>query len=135
MSTADSSTNMQTHIRDDASGTEIGVGFRLESLEVRDQDIISSGYLSTGQMATDGRIRLLETWRCPACGHENWARVTISGTEVIAIEPVILDRSTLESAQYIADSCYIVASSISGIPARDLMEGKVNPVGVLFDRL
>lgn len=61
--------------------------------------------------------------------------MTISGTEVIAIEPVILDRSTLESAQYIADSCYIVASSISGIPARDLMEGKVNPVGVLFDRL
>lgn len=135
VSAADSSTNMQTHIRDDANGIEIGVGFRLDPLEVRNQDIVSSGYLATGQMATDGRTRLLETWRCPACGHENWARVTISGTEVIAIEPIILDRSTLESAQYITDHCYIVASSISGIAARDLMEGKVNPVRVLFERL
>lgn len=135
VSTADSSTNMQTHIRDDASGIEIGVGFRLGPLEVRDQDIVSSGYLATGRTATDGRIRLLETWRCPACGHENWARVILSGPEVMAIESVILDRSTLENAQYISDSAYIVASRISGIPARDLMEGKVNPVRVLFDRL
>jgi hypothetical protein len=126
---------MQTHIRDDASGIEIGAGFRLEPLEVRDQDLTSSGYLATGQTGTDGRVRLLETWRCPACGHENWARVTLSGTEVMAIEPVILDRSTLEAAQYISDGCYVVASRVSGIPARDLMEGKVNPVRVLFDRL
>ena len=78
-------------------------------------------------------IRELE--RCPACGHEHWARVTLSGTEVMAIEPVILDRPTLEAAQYISDGCYVVASRVSGIPARDLMEGKVNPVRVLFDRL
>lgn len=135
VSAADSSTNMQTHIRDDASGIEIGVGFRLGPLEVRDQDIMSSGYLATDRVATDGRVRLLETWRCPACGHENWARVTLSGTEVVAIEPVILDRSTLETAQYISDGCYVIASKVSGIPARDLMEGRVNPVRVLFDRL
>src|SRR5690242_11010843 len=97
VSGADSSTNMQTHIRDDASGIEIGVGFHLELLEVRDQDIVSSGYLSTGRTATDGRVRLLETWRCPACSYENWARVTISATEVVAIEPVVLDRPTLEN--------------------------------------
>jgi hypothetical protein len=60
MSTADSSTNMQTHIRDDASGIEIGVGFRLEPLEVRDQDILSSGYLATGRAATDGRSSCLK---------------------------------------------------------------------------
>jgi hypothetical protein len=135
VSAADSSTNMQTHIRDDASGIEIGVGFRLEPLEVRDQDIVSSGYLSTSRTATDGRVRLLETWRCPTCGHENWACVTLSGTEVMAIEPVVLDRPTLENAQYISDSCYLVASRISGIPAREFMAGKLDPVRVLFDRL
>lgn len=70
VSAADSSTNMQTHIRDDAAGSEITVGYRLEPLEIRDQDIVSSGYLATGQASTDGHIRLLETWQCPTCGHE-----------------------------------------------------------------
>jgi hypothetical protein len=135
VSAADSSTNMQTHLRDDASGIEIGVGFRLDRLEVRDQDIVSSGYLATGRGSPDGQVRLLETWRCPACAHENWARVTISEIEVAAVEPVVLDRATLETAQYISEGCYILASKISGIPARDLMEGKVDPVRVLLDRL
>lgn len=135
VSAADSSTNMQTHVRDDASGIEIGVGFRFEPLEVREQDIMASSYLTTGRTSADGRIRLLETWRCTACGHENWARVTIAGTELVAIESVILDRTTLESTQFISDGCYLLASKLSGIPARDLMEGKVNPVQVLLERL
>ena len=138
MSTADSSTNMQTHMRDDASGIEIGVGFRFVPLEVRDQDIASSGYLATGRASTDGRTQLLETWRCPACGHENWGMVTLAGVEVVAIEStesIVLDRATLEHAQLISDGCYALASKLSGIPARDLMEGKINPVRVLLERL
>ena len=135
LSVADSSTNMQTHIRDDASGIEIGVGFRFEPLEVRDQDIMASGYLATGRVSMDGRTRLLETWRCPACGHENWARVSLAGIELVAIESVVLDRAILESAQFITDGCYLLAAKLSGIPARTLMEGKANPVQVLLERL
>ncbi|HEU4734437.1 MAG TPA: hypothetical protein VFT22_41390 [Kofleriaceae bacterium] len=135
VSTADSSTNMQTHLRDDSSGIEIGVGFRLAPLEVREQDIVSSGYLGTARASTDGRTRLLETWQCPTCGHENWGRVTLAGVDVVAIESVVLDRATLECAQFISDGCYALASKLSGIPARDLMEGKINPVHVLLERL
>jgi hypothetical protein len=135
VSAADSSTNMQTHLRDDASGMELGVGFRFEPLEVREQDIAASSYLSTGRASADGRIHLLETWRCPTCSNENWARVTIADTELTGIEPVVLDRTALEGAQFISDGCYLLASRLSGIPAQDLMEGRVNPVQVLFERL
>lgn len=132
---ADSSTNMQTHLRDDAGGIEIGVGFRLDPLEVRDQDIASSGYLPVNRDPADGRTRLLETWQCPTCGHKNWGRVTLAGTEVAAIEAVTLDRATLAGAQFITDNCFTLASHVSGIPANDLMTGKVSPVSVLLERL
>jgi hypothetical protein len=135
VSAADSSTNMQTHLRDDASGIEISVGFRLGAFEVRDQDITESGYLATGRAGMDSQVRILETWQCPSCSHENWGRVTLSGVEVVGIAPVILDRRELECAQYISEGCYILASKLSGIPARDLMTRTVDPVRVLLERL
>jgi len=134
-SPADSSTNMQTHLRDDARGIEIGVGFQLDPLELRDQDIESSGYLPVSRERVDGRIRLLETWSCPTCQHENWARVTIAGTEVVAIEGATLDRATLAGAQFITESCFIAAARVSGIPTQELMMGTVDPVSVLLERL
>ena len=134
-SAADSSTNMQTHVRDDARGIEIAAGFELDPLEVRDQDLQSSGYLATGRPRSDGATRLIESWTCPVCKHENWARVTIDGTRVSAIEGIALDRAALEGAQFITDGCYVRAASLSGLPAQDLMTGVVDPVRVLFERL
>jgi len=49
---------MQTHVRDDARGIEIAAGFELDPLEVRDQDLQSSGYLATGRPRSDGATRL-----------------------------------------------------------------------------
>jgi hypothetical protein len=134
-SAPDSSTDMQTHVRDDAGGIEISVGFQLDPLEVRERDIESSGYLAVNREPAGDRIHLLETWTCPNCRHENWGRVTIAGTEIVAIEGVRLDRATLLGAQFITENCFIVAAQVSGIPAQDLMTGKVNPVSVLLERL
>ena len=134
-SAADSSTNMQTHLRDDARGIEIAAGFELDPLEVRDQDLGSSGYLATGRPRSDGATRLIESWTCPVCKHENWARITIDGTRVAAIEGIALDRKALEGAQFITDGCYALAASLSGLPAQDLMTGAVDPVRVLLERL
>jgi hypothetical protein len=135
VSPADASTNMQTHIRDDASGIEIGVGFQLDPLEVRDQDLESSGYLPVGRGHTVDHVQVLNPWVCPTCNHENWGRVTLVGTEVVAIESVPLDRAMLAGAQFIAQDCYVDAARVSGIAERDLLEGKINPVSVLLDRL
>lgn len=134
-SAADSSTDMQTHLRDDARGIEIAAGFALDPLEVRDQDLRSSGYLATGRPRSDGATRLIESWTCPVCKQPNWARITIDGTRVAAIEGITLDRKALEGAQYITDGCYALAASLSGLPAQDLMTGAVDAVRVLLERL
>src|SRR5947207_12883800 len=98
MSAADSSTNMQTHLRDDASGIELGLGFHFEPLEVRGQDIMASSYISTGRVSVDGRSRLLEMWRCPACGTATCARVRITGTVLTEIDSVLRGRARLHTA-------------------------------------
>jgi len=134
-SAADSSTDMQTHLRDDARGIEIGAGFELDPTEVRDQDIRSSGYLATGRPRSDGATRLIESWTCPVCKRENWARITIDGTKVAAIEGIALDRKALEGAQFITDGCCVLAARLSGLPTHDLMTGAVDPVKVLLERL
>jgi hypothetical protein len=131
VSAADSSTNLQTHIRDDARGIEIPVGFELDPLEVRDQDIEESGYLPTGGARSDDRTRLLAPWVCPTCNHENWARVTLAGTNVSAIEAVALDRAALAGAQFIAESCFVISAQLLGRPLADFAPGGPDPVAVL----
>jgi len=130
-SPADSSTDLQTHIRYDARGIEIPVGFQLHARDATDRRIEGSGYLPIGHGRAEGRSRLLDTWSCPTCEHENWACVTIVGTAVVAIEGVTLDRATLESAQFITESCFIAAAQVSGLPSQEITD----PVSVLLERL
>lgn len=134
VSPATSATNMQTHLRDDAHGIELGVGDQLDPRDLGDDDIADSGYLPVNRR-DDARIRLLDQWQCPTCQRENWAQVTVDGSTISAIEAVTLDRATLMRAQFITESCFILAAQLSGIPADDLMTGKVSPVSVLLDRL
>jgi hypothetical protein len=126
---------MQTHIRGHARGIEIGIGFELDAQDIRDQEIAASGYLPINRDSSDERIQLLETWQCPNCGHENWARITLVGTQVAAIEAIELDRVALAEAQFITDNCFILASQLSGTPGSDFVEGKLSPVRVLLEKL
>jgi hypothetical protein len=135
-SPADSSTNMQTHLRDDADHRELSVGFALDPLEVRPQDITSSGYLPVAPQAADATFTLLETWECPACGSaDQWARISVRDAVIAAIDSVALDRATLETSNFISDQCFMIASALSGLPGEQLMTGAVDPVAVLREHL
>jgi hypothetical protein len=137
VSPATSATNLQTYIRHNARGIEIPIGYELDPRDILDENIESSGYLPIHLDRAEGQTRLLDTWTCPTCSHEVWARVTLDGTRVAAIEGVTLDRATLASAQFITENCFITAAQISGIPAQDLMmgTGTLDPVKVLLERL
>lgn len=135
-SPADSSTNMQTHIRDDADGSELGVGARLDPLDVRVEDILNSGYQLVRRPDPGGRVVLLETWQCEACGRgDNWARIAISDGLVQSIEAVRLDREVLENANFISDQCEVLAAQLSGLPATEFATGAADCVEVLRQRL
>src|SRR5262245_50462812 len=95
VSPADSSTNMQTHIRRNARVLDIPVGFQLDAIDAREDRIRQQGYLAVGCERPDDRTRLIEQWECPTCKHENWAQITLDGGRVAAIDAVTLDRATL----------------------------------------
>lgn len=129
---ADSSTNMQTHLRDDARGEELGLGSAIEPADLRPADILNSGYQLIREPIAGEPLRLLEMWTDPACGRGDlWALVTIDGTRLASIVAVSLNQATLASAHYISDNCVVVATAISGVPAADLVSGKVHCVDVL----
>ena len=133
-SEATSVTNMQTHLRDDARGIELPAGFDLHPAEVTDASVSDAGYLRVGPR--DARVRLLETWTCPTCGHQNWARVTIDGTRIERVEGIALDRATLAEAQFIADEAALaVAARLTGKPSNALWERRDQIVPTLLARL
>jgi len=135
-SRADSSTNMQTHLRDDADARELGVGFELDPLEVRPQDVAASGYLPVSPQPADGTFTLLETWECPTCRTaDQWARIDVRDGVITAIAGVTLDRRTLEAAHFISDQCFLRASTLSEAAGRALIDGTVDPVAVLREHL
>lgn len=136
VSSPTSATNMVTHVRDDANGSELSVGSELDALDLRTDDILSSSYQLVSAPAPGEPIRLLDMWRCPSCGRsDNWALVTISGNRITEIKAVILDRVMLERANFISDQCFILAAQLSDIPATDLISGNASSVDVLRRRL
>ena len=138
-SPATSATNMQTHLRDDADGSELGVGAQLDPLDVRTGDILASGYQLVAQPEPGELIRLLEMWECPACNRsDNWAMITLRGASVPStatplqptesaptpsiesIDAVTLDLETLERAHFISDACEMFAARLAGLQLKDL---------------
>jgi hypothetical protein len=96
-------TAMQTHLREDAYGLELGVGFVFDPRDLTTRSILGSGYALIAEPPPGGPIRLLDVWECPECSTEPWAMVTIADGRIERIEAVELTRATLEAANFISD--------------------------------
>lgn len=93
---------MQTHIRVDADGSALGVGYDFDPLDLKLDKILRCGYLLVSP-PPEGSLRLLETWTCPTCETEQWGMVTIDRGRVQAVEAVQLDRASLDLATFISE--------------------------------
>jgi hypothetical protein len=116
VSPRDASTNMQTKLRDEPELASFGVGdrfdFDLKAVE-------ESGYRKIQDVAHGDPIRILQPWECPWCGRAfNWAMIEIartpSGMPIARIDPVVLDRATLESAHFISEEALYVLEQLEG---------------------
>ena len=126
-------TNMQSHLRDDANGSELAVGTQLDPLDVRRDDVLNSGYLLVSEPAPGEAICLLEIWECPSCKRaDNWALITISGTKITGIEAVTLDRDTLDSANFISE---VYADLLAEALRREEPATSTSSVDILRQRL
>lgn len=111
-------TAMQTHIRDDAQGDSLGVGFEFDPRDLTTSSIVDSGYALVADPPPGGPIRLLDLWTCPEGQTEEWAMVTITGGRIAKIEAVTLTRATLEAANFISDvNAELAAERVGGTTA------------------
>lgn len=96
VSSATAYTNMQTHLRDDANGSVLAVGYELEAADLTTSSIVASGYSLITSPSVGGEICLLEVWTCQACVVERWASVRIVNQRIARIEAVSMNRATFE---------------------------------------
>lgn len=137
MSPATSITNMQTHIRGGgADGSELPVGTLLKPAYLTAKHLHGAGYALITQPPVEKPIRLLDVWTCPECETEQWAVVEVSGTRIDRIEAVLLNRATLESANFISDAdAELLAESLPGLSHTELGGRKLGSVDILRLRL
>ncbi len=95
-------TAMQTHIRDNADGSELGVGFVFDPSDLTTKNILESDYALIAEPPDGGPIRLLNDWICFEGSTEEWAMITIADGKIARIEAVVLTRKTLEAANFIS---------------------------------
>jgi hypothetical protein len=128
---------MQTHIRGGgADGSELPVGTLLKPAYLTAKHLHGAGYALITQPRADGPIRLLDVWTCPECETEQWAVVEIAGTRIDRIEAVLLNRATLEGANFISDAdAELLAESLPGLLQTEPGGRKLSNVDILRLRL
>lgn len=130
-------TNMQTHIRGGgADGSELPVGTLLKPAYLTAKHLQGAGYALITQPRVEWPIRLLDVWTCPECETEQWAVVEVAGTRIDRIEGVLLNRATLEGANFISDAdAELLAESLPELLKAEPGGRKLGSVEILRLRL
>jgi predicted nucleic-acid-binding Zn-ribbon protein len=128
--------NMQTHLRSDADGSELSIGYSFEPIELITEHILDAGYALISGPKTMGQVRLLDVWSCPKCETDQWAVVEIVEGKITRIEAVSMDLAVLEGSNFIAEvNAELLAASLLDIPPWELSERKLDVVTVLRQQL
>ena len=136
VSPATAVTGMQTHIRRDANGSELSVGYVFDPGDLKTEHILGAGYALIAAPRSEGSLRLLDVWTCPECETEEWAVVDIVNRRIERIEAVRLDRATLESSNYISDvNSDLLASALSDLSQEEMRDRNVSSIEILRQQL
>lgn len=137
-SSVDENTNMQTHLRDDADGSRLGIGFQFDLEELQTRRILDSSYLliAVPAPASPSAIRLLNTWICPACKTDQWAAVEIADGRLTQISSIALTKRQLVAANFIGQvDAELLAAALVGMDSLEFVEQQLDPVEVLREHL
>jgi hypothetical protein len=129
-------TNMQTHLRDDANGSGLPIGFVFDEADLEARNIAESGYLLVKDPGTGSNIYILNTWHCPSCGTEQWALVKIADGVLDDISGLLMNREALDRSNFIGEgAAALLAAALLDIAPWELTERKLDPIEVLRQRL
>ena len=113
VSASDSSTGMQTYLRDDPQLENLGVG---SAVGVEFNDMEGKRYIEVS--APSHEVILLDTWNCLRCGHPNWAQITITNGVITDIHAVKFNREIVANATYVLyDAVWLVSDDHTLEPA------------------
>ena len=127
---------MQTHLRGDANGAALGVGYLLDPADLNAEAVRGAGYLLITPPAAEGTLRLLNGLSCYTCNTDQWAVVEILESRITRIEAVSLNRAVLEDANFIgAVDAELLAAASLGLSSREMRERKLDTVTVLRQHL
>ncbi|HEX3483285.1 MAG TPA: hypothetical protein VHT91_50080 [Kofleriaceae bacterium] len=128
--------NMQTHIRADADGSALGVGYSFDPEDLTTEHLFSAGYALISPPLHPGSMRLLDLWICPADQTEQWAMIEIVAGRIDNIEAVDMNRATFEKANFISEgNADFLAEAIAGISQSEIAERKLSSVEILRQNL
>ena len=122
-SLADTSTNMQTYLRDEPDMASLKVGDPLAIDPERIRRGRYDGYLTVRIPKPGEPIRILQTWECPYCGSPaNWAEVVVSNGLIESINAVKFDREHFERNSLISNDAISIAADLTRKPFNELVE-------------
>lgn len=131
VSAPDSSTNMQTYIRDESQLAFLGEG---AAVDVSPANMRDSSYYVVREPQPGEVVKILQTWECPSCGKpSNWAVVSVKNGRIQGVAAVPLNRQTFERAHYISLDADGVAADVSGRPVTEIVGEDV--VAILREHL
>jgi hypothetical protein len=104
---------IQTRIRGSAADdSTLSVGYSFESGKLTRENLERNGYVQVNAVPPGAPIRLLDLWSCIDCRSERWVLWEIADGELRSVEPVELDRATLDRAHYVNQ----LNAELSGLP-------------------
>lgn len=120
---ADTSTNMQTYLRDEPEMASLTVGDPLALDPERIRRGEYDGYYSVRAPEPGEPIRILQTWECPSCDSPaNWAEIVVRAGLIDSIDAVNFDREPFERSHLISNDAISIAADLTGKPFSQLVE-------------
>jgi phage FluMu protein Com len=104
ISKSDSSTNMQTKIRENMTFEELGVG---HTLEINEESLFGAGYSLFNQPDIGEDVVLIDVWECKNCnrGGRNWAKIVVRDGIINEVSAFPVSKNVVNEANYIVDEC------------------------------
>lgn len=104
ISDSNSSTNMQTKIRENPNYEELGVG---RSLQINQYAIDRGNYTVLRWPAQNENIVILDMWECQFCdkGGRNWAKIIVQNGVISEVFSVEKTQQVVNHSHFISDEC------------------------------
>lgn len=133
VSPATAITDMQTYIRGDADGSELPVGCSLDPMDLTVRHLVGADYKLIAPPLANGSLRLLDVWICPSCKTEQWAMIEVVQNQIERIEAVVLNRATLEAANFVSETDAELLAKALAAPADP--HQRLDTIDILRQRL